>query len=64
VFYYNLRRAVHRRQGHPSPAAAESGRKALRQLLDFTGPLRYTEHRAGDGEGVLPAGMQGRLGGN
>ena len=25
-------------------------KEALRQLLDFTGPLRYTEHRAGDGE--------------
>ena len=25
-------------------------KEALRQLLDFTGPLRYTEHRAGNGE--------------
>jgi len=25
-------------------------KEALRELLDFTGPLRYTEHRAGDGE--------------
>jgi bifunctional non-homologous end joining protein LigD len=25
-------------------------KERLRDLLDFTGPLRYTEHRAGDGE--------------
>ncbi len=25
-------------------------KETLRQLLDFTGPLRYTEHRVGDGE--------------
>jgi len=25
-------------------------KETLRQLLNFTGPLRYTEHRAGDGE--------------
>jgi DNA ligase D-like protein (predicted ligase) len=25
-------------------------KEALRQLLDFAGPLRYTEHRVGDGE--------------
>ena len=25
-------------------------KQTLKELLDFTGPLRYTEHRAGDGE--------------
>ena len=37
--------------GHDTRGLPQRERKErLRALLDFTGPLRYTEHRAGDGE--------------
>jgi bifunctional non-homologous end joining protein LigD len=49
VFYYIF--DVLFAGGHDTRGLPQRERKErLRALLDFTGPLRYTEHRAGDGE--------------